>query len=134
MAYEEVLQSITLDADASIGVYTGVAGMRGGPANNEALQYRFVKITGEHKAGLVTASTDAVVGVLQNKPQQAGDAATVAIDGISKVEAAGAIAAGAPVYSTADGRCSATVAGSIKGYAIHSSAVAGELIPVLLRF
>jgi hypothetical protein len=133
MAYEEVLQSITLDADASIGVFTGVAGLRGAPANQSALQYRFVKITGEHIAGLVSATSDAVVGVLQNKPQAVGDAATVAIGGISKVEAAGAIAAGAPVYTDATGRATATVAGSLMGYAIHSTAAAGELATVLLR-
>lgn len=134
MAYEEILQSITLDADASIGVFTGVAGLRGGPANNSALQYRFLKITGEHQAGLVTTpASDAVVGVLQNKPQATGDAATVGIGGISKVEVAGAIAAGAPVYTDSVGRATATAAGSILGYAIHSTATAGELGTVLLR-
>ena len=133
MAYEEILQSITLDADASLGIYTGVAGMRGGPANNSGLQYRFVKITGEHTCGLVAAATDAVVGVLQNKPQQAGDVATVGLNGISRVEVAGAIAAGAPVFSDATGRATATGTGSALGYAIHSSAAAGELLPVLLR-
>jgi predicted RecA/RadA family phage recombinase len=134
MAYEEVLQSITLDADASIGVFTGVPGVLGGPANNSALQYRFVKITGEHTAGLVTVpGTDVPVGVLQNKPQRVGDAATVGIFGISKVEAAGALAAGAPVYADATGRATATAGGNILGYAIHSTASAGELATVLLR-
>lgn len=134
MAYEEVLASITLDADASIGVFTGVAGLRGGPANNSALQYRFVKITGEHTAGLVTTpATDFVVGVLQNKPQVVGDAATVAYLGITKVEAAGALAAGAQVYADASGRATSVVGGAVLGYTIHSTATAGELATVLLR-
>lgn len=132
MSYEETLVNITLDADASIGVFTGVAGLRGAPANPSALQYRFVKVTGEHKAGLVTAAADVTVGVLQNKPQAVGDAATVAVFGISNVEAAGAVAAGATVTSDAVGR--ATPGGAnVKGIALHSAAAAGELIPVLLR-
>ena len=134
MAYEEVLQSITLDADASIGVFTGVAGLRGAPANQSALQYRFVKITGEHIAGLVTVpASDLVVGVLQNKPQVVGDAATVGILGVSRVECFGAIAFGAAVYADAVGRATTVVLGPILGYTIHSTANAGELATVLLR-
>lgn len=132
MAYEETLVSITLDADASVGVFTGVAGLRGAPANPSALQYRFVKVTGEHQCGLVTAATDNAVGVLQNKPQAVGDAATVAVSGISMVEASAAIAAGAKVGADTVGRA-ATDATNTRGVALHSSAAAGELIPVLLR-
>lgn len=134
MAYEEILQSITLDADASIGIYTGVPGLLGGPANNSGLQYRFVKITGEHTAGLVTVpASDLPIGVLQNKPQNVGSAATVAVNGITKVEASGAIAAGAAVYADSSGRATTTLGGSILGYTIHSTANAGELATVLLR-
>lgn len=132
MAYEETLVSITLDADASVGVFTGVAGLRGAPANPSGLQYRFVKITGEHKCGLVTGATDNALGVLQNKPQAVGDAATVAIYGISMVETAGAVAAGDLVASDTVGRAT-TSASNVRGVAIHSSAAAGQLIPVLLR-
>jgi hypothetical protein len=132
VAYEETLKSITLDADASVGVYTGVAGTLGAPSNNSGLQYRFVKITGEHTCGLATAATDAIVGVLQNKPQQAGGEATVGIFGISKVEAAGAIAAGGSVASDTVGRAAASGT-NVVGYALHSTAVAGELVSVLLR-
>src|SRR5437763_351018 len=97
MSYQETLVSITLDADASVGVFTGVAGLPGSPVNPSGLQYRFVKVTGEHKCGLATAAADDIVGVLQNKPQGAGHAATVALSGVSHVEAAGVIAAGATV-------------------------------------
>lgn len=135
MAYEESLHSITLDADSSIGVFTGVAGLPGSPSNNSGLQYRFVKITGEHTAGLATANTDNVVGVLQNKPQAAGDAATVGVWGISKVECAAAVTAGAAVYSDTVGRCTSTggTGAIVLGYAIHSTAAAGQLCTVLLR-
>jgi len=132
MSYQETLVSVTLDADASVGVYTGVPGLAGGPANNSGLQYRFVKVTGEHQCGLVTAATDTVVGVLQNKPQAAGNAATVALSGITHVEAGGAIAAGATVAADTVGRA-ATSATNVVGIAIHSATAAGQLVPVLLR-
>lgn len=132
MAYEEFLHSITLEADASLAVFTGVAGLPGAPANPSGNQYRFVKVTGEHQVGIVSATTDEVVGVLQNKPQGTGHAATVGVFGVSQVEAAGAVAAGAIVTPAADGR--ATTGGTKPvGIALHSSAAAGELIPVLLR-
>lgn len=137
MAYEEFLHSISLDADASVGIFTGVPGIAGGPANNSGVQYRFVKPVGEHQVGLVAAATDTVIGVLQNKPQGTGHAATIGISGVSKVEAGGAIAAGANVVTDTSGRAvAAGTAGAgtaVLGTAVHSSAVAGELIPVLLR-
>lgn len=132
MSYEETLVSITLDADASVGVYTGVAGLPGSPANNSGLQYRFVKVTGEHQCGLATAATDTVVGVLQNKPQGLGHAATVALSGVTHVEAAGAVAAGDQVTADTVGRA-VTSTTNVKGIAIHSATAAGQLIPVLLR-
>lgn len=132
MAFEEVLGSITLDADASVAIFTGVPGLRGAPANPSGLQYRFVKLTGEHQCGLAVAATDLVVGVLQNKPQAVGDACTVGYIGISKIEAAGVIAAGGSVTCDASGRAVASGA-NVMGYAIHSAGAAGQLIPVLLR-
>src|SRR5258708_31034557 len=122
MAYEEILQCITLNADATLASLTGVAGLPGAPANPSGLQYRFVKFTGEHQVGLMAATTDTAVAVLQSKPQRTADEATVGVYGISKIECAGAITAGAPVYSDNVGRATATVAGAIYGYAIHSTA------------
>ena len=76
MAYEESLRSITLNADSSLGIYTGVPGQPGSPDPHGGKQYHFVKVTGVHQVGLADA-TAAVVGVLQNKPQGTGQAATV---------------------------------------------------------
>jgi hypothetical protein len=132
MAYQDTLVNVTLEADASVGVYTGVAGMPGSATNNAGLQYRFVKVTGERQCGLATAATDVVLGVLQNKPQGVGHAATVALSGIATVEAAGPVAAGATVATDAVGRASAS-SSNVVGIAIHSAAAAGQLVPVLLR-
>jgi len=133
VAYEETLVSISLDADSSIGIYTGVPGQPVSPSPHGGKQYCFVKLTAAHTAGLCTAGTDVHIGVLQNKPQQTGGAATVAISGVSKVllgtggATAGnklaAGAAGSAVVDATNGRCIALATGS-----------AGDLIPVLLRF
>lgn len=136
MAYEESIRSITLVADSSVGVYTGVPGLPGSASPNGGKQYHFVKVTGAATVGVVSGVTDEVVGVLQNKPQNTGAAATVAIRGVSKVTADAAIAAGAVVYTSADGQVtsdSATGTATRVGIALQAASAAGELIPVLLQ-
>ena len=130
MAYDESLRSITLDADASLGIYTGVAGQPGSAVPNSGKMYTFVKITGVHQVGLCTSATDKVVGIMQNKPQKPGMAATVGFHGISNLVASAAIAAGAMVAPTATGQ-GVTDAVNGKYQAITAAAVAGELISVL---
>lgn len=130
MSYEEKVVSITLDADASIGIYTGVPGQPGSAVPNGGMQYRFVKVTGARQAGLCTAATDVGQFILQNKPQQPGAAATVAIGGVSNVVSSAAISAGALVASTANGRA-VTDATNGKWQALEAAAGADELIPVL---
>ena len=130
MAYDESLRSITLDADASLGIYTGISGQPGSAVPNAGMMYRFVKITGTHQVGLCTAAADKVVGIMQNKPQKPGMAATVGFHGISNVVASAAVAAGALVAPTADGRA-VTDAVNGKDQAITAAAVAGELFSVL---
>jgi hypothetical protein len=132
MASNEALYSISLAADASVGMYTGVPGQPGSAVPNSGKQYRFVKVTGKEQCGLATAGTDRVVGVLQNKPQQPGAAATVGIWGVSLVTAGGAVAAGDNVESDAEGRAVKAAAGDGNGVALSASANAGELISVLL--
>jgi len=135
MAYEETLRSLTLNADSSVGIYTGVPGTAGATNPNNGKQYTFVKITGAHQCGLASAVTDDVVGVLQNKPQGVGHACTVGYQGVSKVRAAKAIAAGAAVYSTAAGLATdASGGGATKiGIALLAAGAADDLVPVLLR-
>lgn len=128
-SYEETLVSISLDADASLAVHTNPPHASG--VNPSGVQYRFVQVVGDHEAGLFTNATGTVaVGVLQNKPQEVGEAAQVAVDGISLVEAGGAITAGDTVGSDADGK--ATTGGDL-GIALYGAAATDELIPVLLR-
>lgn len=145
MAFEEGLKSISLAADSSIGIYTGVPGLPGSTDPNNGKQYCFVKVTGAKTAGLATAATDRVIGVLQNKPQNTGAAATVGFQGVSFVVtgsgvASTAIAAGDRIVSDSAGAAvKFTVDASytttpkvVCGTALAASSVAGELIPVLL--
>jgi hypothetical protein len=135
--YDESIRSITLDADSSLAVYTGVPGMTGSADPNKGKQYCFVKITGAHQAGLaVTTANEIVIGVMQNKPQVTGAAATIALRGVSLVEAGGTVTAGAAIKVDTGGRgVAATLPGDIAlvvGVAVGGAAV-GQLVPVLLK-
>lgn len=127
--YEETLRSISLDADASVGIYTGVPGQPGSAVPNYGKMYCFVKLTGSHQVGLCTAATDIAVGILQNKPQKPGAAATVGFSGVSNLIAGGVIAAGDLVASTATGTAVKDLTNG-KWQAI-SPAVLGETFPAL---
>lgn len=131
MAYEESLRSITLNADSSLGIYTGVPGQPGSPDPHGGKQYHFVKVTGVHQVGLAGA-TGAVVGVLQNKPQGTGHAATVGFHGVSKVVSDVAITAGDAIQVSADGQAAKSGAGPVVGIALSTTANPGELVNVLL--
>lgn len=134
MAYEESLRSITLNADSSVAVYTGVPGQPGSPSPHGGKQYHFVKVTGVHQCGLAAGADTGVIGVLQNKPQNTGNAATVGIRGVSKVVADKAITAGAKIYVSADAQATDSSAGggNSVGVALSTVANAGELVSVLL--
>jgi len=134
MAVEEALYSISLAADASIGIYTGVPGQPGSPQPNSGMQYRFVKVTGKLQAGLSTDSSDTQIGVLQSKPQQPGAAATIGVWGITLLTAGAAVNPGDLVTADSQGRgIKATVDGEEAAVALTASANAGELISVLLK-
>lgn len=134
MSYEEHLKSISLNADATLGIYTGVPGQPGSAVPNSGMQYRFVKVTGAHQVGLATAAGDVVIGVMQNKPQKPGQAATVGFTGVTNVIAGAAISAGASLVSDANGRAvpvGATPSGGKKLIAIGIAAGAGELVAAM---
>lgn len=129
MAYEESLKSISLDVDGTLGFYTGVPGTPGSTDPNYGKQYCFVKLVAAHKVGLATGSGDRTVGILQNKPQVAGQAGTIGFFGVSNVMAGGAIAPDTLVGPDANGRAVANVNG--KWLTLAASTAAGELIPAL---
>lgn len=136
MSYEESLRSISLNADSSLAVYTGVPNTPGSANPNYGFQYRAVKVTAAHQVGLATTkATDNVVGVMVNKPQVSGQAATVAVSGVCNVMAGAAVAAGSPVSFDGTGRGIVGTVGTDKivGVALGAAGGANELFPVLLK-
>ncbi len=137
MAFEEGLRSISLNADSTLAVYTSVPGQPGSADPNGGKQYRFVKVTGASQVGLADATAnEVVVGVLQNKPQFTGQSATVAIRGVSKVQAGGNVNAGQAVKVKNTGEAVAATlpadAALVVGVAVTSGAD-GQIISVLLK-
>jgi len=135
--YDESIRNITLDAAADLATYTGVPGLPGSANPNKGHQYCFVYVSGAHQADLCHHDTAYPIGVMQNKPQVTGAAATVAIRGISLVEAGDTITAGQAIVVDAGdtGRgvpTGTTSAGAVVvGIAVGGAAV-GQLVPVLL--
>lgn len=121
-----------MNADASVGLYTGVPGTPGAANPNAGKQYHFVKVTGSHTVGLAAAADTNVIGVLQNKPQGVGHAATVGFQGVSRVVSDVAIPAGSPIKVSADGQAALAGAGPTVGIALTTTAAAGDLVSVLL--
>lgn len=106
-------------------------------------RFKFVKMSGGVIVA-VTAATDAAVGVLQNMPNrpspggvfQGGErtAGTVMIDGVSRVLAGKALAAGVTVYLDATGRVTDVAqAGKAVGVTETAAANPNEVVSVLLK-
>lgn len=129
MSYEENLRSLTLNADATLGIYTGVPGQPGSAVPNSGKQYCFVKVTGVNQVGLAVGGSEIVIGVLQNKPQKPGAAATVGYEGVTNVMSGSALAAGIRVGPNGTGRAVAAAGGPL--VTLGTAAGAGELVPAL---
>ena len=69
MAFEEDVLDITLLAYADLSAY----------------QYHFVKLTSDNTCTVCDGASDVPVGILQNKPTAAGQAARVRIMGVSRI-------------------------------------------------
>lgn len=133
MSYDESQRSITLNADASLAVWTSVPGQPGSADPNTGKMYRFVKITGVRQCGLATAAADKVVGVSQSKPQKLGQATTVCFSGVTNVVVETLPIAAGDAVDPAAGGGAVKSAGAGKGIALATASSVGEIIPVLLK-
>ena len=107
-------------------------------------QFYPVKLTADNTIGTCSATTDRVIGILQNKPEVLGATADVLLSGgaVSKVVTSGTIAAAGLIYIGTDGRCraplDADVARSVVvGYALEAAtataaAGGGDIITAIL--
>lgn len=80
-------------------------------------QYRFVKMSADNTV-VLCGNGDQMVGVLQNNPISGG-AAAVMVDGLSKINGSGAIAAGTKVQADANGNAVASSGGAIGGLVVQ---------------
>ena len=120
MAFEDPGKSISFDAGANLS----------------SDQYKLVTLASDGRVDVTGATrTNTPIGILQNKPSAAGQAAEIMVDGISKAIAGETIAAGELVGPSSDtaGRVgdADTITNVIVGMAITGGA-AGETISVLL--
>lgn len=98
-------------------------------------QFLFVVQASDGQVDPVGTQGIDATGVLCNKPSAAGQAAEVAIYGIAKVIAGGAINPGAKVMSDNTGKA---IAASSTAFALGThvgtvAAASGDIVPVLLR-
>jgi len=102
-------------------------------ADLSAKQYTAVKASGVNTVTSVAAATDAVLGVLQNKPTS-GQEAEITHTGVTKMLAGAAVTAGAEVMCDTSGRAitAVTTGNRILGIALETAANANEVIAVLL--
>ena len=121
MAYEQMLRPVGLPTSADL--------TSGGTVNPQFL-FVVMTATGIALAGAGVSS----VGVLQDKPNAAGQEAEVAVVGmISKVVAGAAVNEGDQVMSNASGQAiTATTGNFVNGFALAAASGAGVLIPVLI--
>ena len=75
------------------------------PASGDlsAGQFRIVAIDANGRVGLANGTVDKVVGILQNKPSALGQAAQVAIGGVSRCVAGASVAPGDFIVANAQG-------------------------------
>lgn len=105
-------------------------------ADLSAKQYHFVKLASATTVNVCTGITDVPIGILQNAPTS-GQAAEIAIFGISKVVADGTLAAGNIIGTSADSQADAITRGSdatvtVMGIAIEAAS-AGETVTMFLN-
>jgi len=103
-------------------------------AAGDLAQFRFVSLDANGQVAQTGAGAQAD-GVVLNNPDAQGEAATIATynGGQSKVEAGGALSAGDPVASDANGKAVAATTGDvINGTAVQAASGDGSVIGVQL--
>lgn len=96
-------------------------------------QFKLVKITGDREVNLADGDAgEAVYGVLQNDPDD-GEAASVAVMGVTQVEAGASITAGDKLRSNGSGVAEPVTAIKDRCFGIaREGASSGEQVSVLL--
>lgn len=106
-------------------------------ADLSAKQYLFMEL-GSGTIAAANAITDVPVGVLQNKPDAAGQMGEVCMIGFTKMVASAAITAGALIGTTTAGKAVALTVGTdttqyILGRALTGASNDGDIIDVVIN-
>lgn len=95
-------------------------------------QFKFVTLEADGQVDLADAAGERAIGVLLNKPDAAGKAATVAMTGKVMVEAGASVTAGDQIQTNAAGEAIEAAAGDVvMGYALED-AVDGQIFAMEL--
>jgi hypothetical protein len=104
-------------------------------ANLEAAQYHIVRITnGVDQVNIGSLAThSSVIGVLQNRPKNVGDHASVDFSGVGKVYAGAAISSVGTFFTTnGSGRAVACLSGQMAvGRILETAAADGDVVQAL---
>lgn len=95
-------------------------------------QFKFVTLESDGQVDAADSAGERALGVLLNKPDAAGKAATVAMTGKVMVEAGAAVTAGAQLQTNASGEAITAATGDVvMGYALED-AVDGQIFAMEL--
>jgi hypothetical protein len=102
-------------------------------ADLSSYQYHIVKMSAGNTVNIGDANCNGI-GILQNKPSAANEAATVAIGGTSKMVAGEAIAVGKMITCKSDGHGEVADAAAefVIGMALEAASADGDIIEVLI--
>ncbi len=95
-------------------------------------QYHFMQIDTDGLVDIASGQGEVMDGVLQNEPAAAGEAATIMVNGVSKIVAGEPIGDGILCTSGTDGRCEIALTGDIVLGKTLEAGGDGEVIAVLL--
>ncbi len=118
MSYEEALKTISIEASGDLS----------------SDQYKFMEVDANGQIALVGTLGGESIGVLQDKPAAIDRVGSVGIDGVTKVIASAAIAAGADIVSTALGLAVTHSADGqiIMGTAMEAATAADDVIAMAI--
>lgn len=120
MARETNLVTVSMKAAADLSSY----------------QYHFVKVSAAHTVAACSTDGELPLGVLQDDPDEAGQAACVAVSGVTKVVLGETVTAGEECKVASDaeaiGADTGTTAGDHVVGIFLEAGDAGEIVPLLL--
>ena len=99
-------------------------------ADLSAKRWYFVKLSAAETVNVTTADTDIPIGILQDKPDTAGDSAKVRIEGLSLLKLGGTVTRNTYIMSHTDGTGIAATNNKPAAALALQSGVSGDLIKV----